>query len=211
MQRYQNGEPGGAAAFDDLYGRYKDRTWRYFRRQLNDDPARDCQQELWMKLIERRDTYSPQGKFDAYLFSMAHSVMVDAQRKHLRVVDRATDASIDIDTLRSQSGTEPERADTLSRAIGALKNAITRLPISQRNTFVLHQESGLSYAAIAEATDTTAETVKSRLRYARNKLTQELRDRLGADFHQELDPLIDHATDTHDHPQSTEESGHVHL
>lgn len=159
-----------------------------------------------MKLIERRDAYSAQGKFDSYLFSMAHSVLVDAQRKHLRVVDRGTDSSIALDTLASESRNEPERATTLQRAMSALKNAIANLPITQRNTFVLHQESGLSYAAIAEATNTTKETVKSRLRYARNKLTDELRDRLGADYHDELDPVLAEPS-----VQSTQESDHAHL
>lgn len=199
---------GNTAAFDELYARYKDRTWRYFRRQLDDDTARDCQQELWMKLIERRDAYRAEGKFDAYLFSMAHSVLVDSQRKHLRVIDKGTDTNVLVETLQAGGRLEPERATSLERAIAALKSAIAGLPIAQRNTFVLRQESGLSYNAIAEATNTSTETVKSRLRYARNKLAEELRSRLGADFHKELDPALD-ATESN--PSATEELENVSL
>jgi len=202
-------EAGDTAAFDTLYGRYKDRTWRYFRRQLDDDAARDCQQELWMKLIERRTAYRAQGKFDAYLFSMAHSVLVDAQRKYLRVVDKGTDKSVMMDNLHASKRTEPDQATTLARALTALKSAIAGLPIVQRNTFVLRQESGLSYVAIAEVTDCSTETVKSRLRYARNKLTEELRNTLGPDFDNELVPALDAVT--HPHPHNPEDPEHVHL
>lgn len=197
------------AAFDTLYARYKDRTWRYFRRQLDDDAARDCQQELWMKLIERRTAYNAQGKFDAYLFSMAHSVMVDAQRKHLRVVDKAIDPGIALETLHAGVRTEPERAITMHRALAALKSAIASLPITQRNTFVLREESGLSYSAIAQATNTTTETVKSRLRYARRTLTEELGKRLGKNFAQELDPALEATSQPT--KETTEESLNVHL
>jgi len=205
------GTIGDTDAFDTLYARYKDRTWRYFRRQLDDDAARDCQQELWMKLIERRAAYRAQGKFDAYLFSMAHSVLVDAQRKHLRVIDKGTDKSVVMETLQASKRSEPEQATTLARALTALKGAIAGLPTVQRNTFVLRQESGLSYAAIAEATDSSTETVKSRLRYARNKLTEELRQRLGPDFDTDFDKELDHAPNAVTHSHNPEESDHVHL
>ena len=47
-------------------------------------------------------------------------------------------------------------------------------PPAQREAFLLHQEGGLSVAEIAAATQTAAETAKSRLRYARATLRQTL-------------------------------------
>lgn len=178
MQRFSADGPNSAAAFDELYDRYKDKTWRYFRRQFAQDAARDCQQELWMKLIERKASYEADNRFGGYLFSMANSVLVDAQRKTLRVIDaNSVDAAI-LETVTADHASEPERASNTQRALTALKVAIGKLPLAQRNTFVLHQESGLSYADIAEATDTNTETVKSRLRYARSKLAEELQEEL---------------------------------
>lgn len=178
MQRFAEDNSQSAAAFDGLYARYKDKTWRYFRRQLTDDQARDAQQDLWMKVIERRSAYRAEQRFGGYLFSVANSVLVDAHRKTMRIVDSAIDADAEIDDAIAQKDTEPARASHLHRAKAAIKRAIARLPLAQRNTFVLHQESGLSYSAIAKATDTSTETVKSRLRYARAKLAEDLEEEL---------------------------------
>ena len=178
MQRFAQGTERGAMAFDELYDRYKDKTWRYFRRQLKNDFARDAQQDLWARLIERRTKYQRKNKFGGYLFSMANSVLIDIQRKQLRVVDSATDMDVDIAELQASSKTEPAQSAELERAKDALSAAISSLPQVQRNTFVLHQESGLSYAEIAEAMDTNIETVKSRLRYARSKLVDQLKEDL---------------------------------
>ena len=177
-----------AAAFDTLYARYKDKTWRYFVRNFhdprsggdsgNEEAARDAQQELWLKLIERRHQYRPENRFAGYLFSMANSVFIDARRRRLRVIDASTDSLPNLDDLQGRAQNEPAQASHLARAINALRSAIAALPTSQRNTFVMHQESGMSYADIAIATDTSAETVKSRLRYARKKLAADLEEEL---------------------------------
>ena len=57
-----------------------------------------------------------------------------------------------------------------------LKDAVTALPPAQRDAFLLQQEGGLTLEEIAALTGVGAETVKSRLRYATNKLRAELAD-----------------------------------
>ncbi len=57
-----------------------------------------------------------------------------------------------------------------------LKNAVASLPPAQRDAFLLQQEAGLSLSEIAELTGVGVETVKSRLRYAVNKLRGDLSD-----------------------------------
>ncbi|MEM7221082.1 MAG: sigma-70 family RNA polymerase sigma factor [Pseudomonadota bacterium] len=167
MARYVSGD---AAAFDALYGRYKDRTWRYFLRQLGEERARDAQQDAWLKIVDRRAQYRPQGRFAAYLFSVARSVLVDAQRKTMTLVEQ----TLDTDELPAAGAGEPRRAARLERLAAAISAALGRLPIDQRDAFVMQQEAGLSYADIATATGASVETVKSRLRYARGKLADAL-------------------------------------
>ncbi len=50
------------------------------------------------------------------------------------------------------------------------------LPAAQREAFLLQHEGGLSLSEIAELTGAGIETVKSRLRYALDKLRTELSD-----------------------------------
>ncbi len=48
--------------------------------------------------------------------------------------------------------------------------ALASLPAEQRDVYLLHEESDLSLEEIARVTGVGAETAKSRLRYAVNKL-----------------------------------------
>ena len=70
--------------------------------------------------------------------------------------------------------TELARAD-LRRKIDA---ALNRLPESQRQTFVLRVDGGLSYRQVAEAMGISIGTVMSRLFYARQKLKSLLADQI---------------------------------
>ena len=56
----------------------------------------------------------------------------------------------------------------------ALLAALGALPREQRETFLLHEETGLTIEEIARVTDVGIETVKSRLRYAIRKLKKSL-------------------------------------
>ena len=48
--------------------------------------------------------------------------------------------------------------------------AVERLPLAQRETFVMFAQAGLSLEEVAQATGVATETAKSRLRYARATL-----------------------------------------
>jgi len=51
-------------------------------------------------------------------------------------------------------------------------NLVEQLPEAQREAFLLREEAGLSLEELAAATGVSAETAKSRLRYAVAKLRQ---------------------------------------
>jgi RNA polymerase sigma-70 factor (ECF subfamily) len=58
----------------------------------------------------------------------------------------------------------------------AMLNAISSLPQEQREAFLLQVEGDLSVEEIATITNTSFETAKSRLRYARSKLRELLKE-----------------------------------
>ncbi len=61
------------------------------------------------------------------------------------------------------------------RLIALMVEHIEALPTLQREAFLLREEAGLSLEEIALATGVTAETAKSRMRYAVAKLRDGLR------------------------------------
>ena len=159
---------GDASAFDLLYERHKGALYRYFKRQLNDAEANDCFQALWEKLIHNRDRYRPDGALRSYLFTIAHNVLMDHYRKQKRF---GSAAEIEPDALTGNAP-EPETSRERSELRERLQLLIRALPANQREAWLLRQETSFSTSEIARVTGTSEEGVKSRLRYARDKLKQ---------------------------------------
>jgi len=159
---------GDVGAFDALYARHKGPLYRYFSRQLAPEHAHDCFQTLWMKVIDARAEYRPDAPLSSYLFTVARNVLMDHYRRHRR---HPLESSEDPDTLTTEDAGDPtlsafERARLKER----LLDLVRELPFAQREAWLLQQESGLSQQEICRLTGTTEEGLKSRLRYARQKL-----------------------------------------
>ena len=111
---------------------------------------------------------------------MAHNRLVDyfrTARHHVSIDASADEDSPGIgETLAADSGFGPLRRLESSEQAAALIAAVERLPREQREAFLLQAEAGLSVDEIAAATGVNFETAKSRLRYARNSLRQQLQE-----------------------------------
>ncbi len=171
---------GDAGAFDLLYARHKGGVYRYLLRQCaNSSVAEQLFQDVWLNLIRARLNYEPTAKFATWLYRLAHNRLID----HFRVTGGVTLVSADDDAhaelmqaMPADKRDEPHvRVET--RELGArIAAAVAALPAPQRDAFLLQQEAGLSLAEIAELSGVGIETVKSRLRYASDKLREELAD-----------------------------------
>jgi RNA polymerase sigma-70 factor (ECF subfamily) len=170
MAAYAAGDP---AAFDVLYGRHKGPLYRYFSRQLPEDQARDCFQTLWLKVINARGDYRPDAPLVSWLFAVARNVLMDHYRRSNR---KPPGGDEDPDELAGDEDDDPVLAEIeRQRLKDLLLDLVRGLPFVQREAWLLHQESGLSASEIARLTGTTPEGLKSRLRYARQKLKTGLR------------------------------------
>ena len=172
MLRYASGD---YAAFETLYRRHKDAVYRYFLRQMDAASAADGHQDTWTRVIANRARYRAEGRFRAWLFAIAHNVLADRRRRSMRdaALYPATSAAVD-----EMAGGEasPERGAAGIEAAQKLDALIRRLPVAQREALIMHKESGLSLRQIAAVTGATEEGVKSRLRYAMEKLRAGMRD-----------------------------------
>jgi RNA polymerase sigma-70 factor (ECF subfamily) len=165
---------GDAAAFDRLYARHRGGVYRYVLRHCgNAGTADELFQDIWMSVIRARATYTPAARFASWLYTLAHHRIVD----HWRASGQATLVAIDGDdpddaamAIAGARRDEPDVRAAQREASGRLHTALAALPLAQRDAFLLHQESGLSLAEIAQLTGVGVETVKSRLRYAISRL-----------------------------------------
>ena len=164
MLRYKDGD---VAAFETLYRRHNDALFRYLLRHCRHPAtAEDVFQEVWGKIIKARESYRPTAKFTTFLYRVAHNCFID----YLRRNKRHTHALAAEPDHQPDPGETPEAVTERSLARRRLHVALTDLPEEQRDVFLLHEEAGLNLDQIAAVTDANRETVKSRLRYAVNKL-----------------------------------------
>jgi len=165
MQQYAK---GNAKAFDLLYERHRGSLYRYFRRQVNDEAtANDLYQGVWEKIIAARKKYRSSSPFTAWMFRIAHNHLVDHYRRSKPVTNTEMDDLADQQAQPTEHVIDGQQRQQLQEKIAAL-------PHEQRNTLLLKLETGLKMEEIASVTGTSRETVKSRLRYAVDKLKRSL-------------------------------------
>jgi RNA polymerase sigma-70 factor, ECF subfamily len=169
MLSYQDGT---AAAFDVLYARHKGGLYRYVLRQLNnrEDIANEMFQEIWMKLINARESYQVSAKFTTWFYRLAHNRLVDLWRSEKQVKLQVTyDDEGDVHQVYT-ANREPHDEMQQQHLRQQLKQAIASLPEEQRSAILLKEDAALSLAEIAQVTGVNRETVKSRLRYGIKRL-----------------------------------------
>ena len=164
---------GDVAAFETLYRRHNDALYRYLLRlSRSPEAAEDIFQEAWSKIIRARQTYRPTAQFKTFLYRVARNCFIDyirRNRRHEQTVDLAPEHQPD-------PGELPDALTERSLARRRLAAALLELPDEQRDVFLLREEGGFSLEQIASITDSNRETVKSRLRYAVNKLRAAIDD-----------------------------------
>ncbi len=165
---------GDLAAFESLYARHRGTLYRYLLRSVRDPHRTDeLFQETWSRVINARASYQPQAKFSTWLLQIAHNLMIDSLRrqKPMAVGDEAEAA---LSQVAMPERDQPDHALSDFERHRNLHLAIERLPDEQREAILLRLEQELSLEDIATVTGTGRETVKSRLRYAMNRLREVL-------------------------------------
>lgn len=167
---------GNAHAFDLLYARHKAPLYRYLLRHCRDRAlADDVFQDVWGRVIRYRKSYQPRAKFATFLYRIAHNSVIDqfrtSARRHSDQVESVDDNQ---DFLQAPDTQRPDFQLAGEQFRAAFQTALDALPDEQRAVFSLYEESGLSLEEIGQITDVGAETAKSRLRYAVNKLRKAL-------------------------------------
>jgi len=166
---------GDMAAFETLYARHRGPLYRFLMRQLrNQALVEECFQDVWQRVIAAREGWKPEAAFSTWLFRIAHNRLND----HWRAAKHRPPAPEDADerAARVPDPTTPERELSDFEQRRRLQRALEELPEEQREVLLLRLEQELSLEEIGAITGVGRETVKSRLRYAMDKLRQRLNE-----------------------------------
>lgn len=173
---------GDTAAFKTLFQRYRGPLFNFLLRRARDrGRAEELYQDVWTRVIERCGEFRGDSKFSTWLYTIARNRCID----HARRTKLRAHASLDVPSRESDqplvarvSNPGPSTEDL---AVGvALQERIARaveaLPDEQQEVFLLRQLQGLGFKEIAEVVGVPVNTVKSRMRYALERLQQQLED-----------------------------------
>jgi len=162
---------GDQAAFSELYLRYKSRMYYYFYRMLGNsaDQANDFLQELFMKLIEKPESYNPAYNFSTWLYSIANNMCKNEYRRRgIRQEYQAAEATTSPVELMIEPCIEQEQVmEKIFRTLDLLGE-------EHRSAFLLRYREGFSIKEVADILELAEGTVKSRLFYARKLLAEKL-------------------------------------
>jgi len=184
MSRYQRGD---VDAFASLVRRHKRPIFNFVLRQVKASaPAEDLVQEVFLRIVESAGSFKHEARFATWAYTIARNLCVD----HLRKATHRRHPSLEQTDGRDGEGARSlgeEVADAHPRASterGAVSNeiqakvvaAVEALPLEQREVFLLRQIGDLPFLEIAQITNAPENTVKSRMRYALERLQEALTD-----------------------------------
>src|SRR5580700_602699 len=152
---------GSAESFNELFLRYKQPIYGFFRRRT-DDPhrAEELSQETFLVLLRAANRYEPRALFRTYLYAIAFKILCAHRRKS---AFRATFFS------RPRTIPDPAKQDATESGLW-VRRAVEKLDPIDREILLLREFEQLSYAEIADLLQLPLNTVRSRLFRARTAL-----------------------------------------
>lgn len=177
---------GDADAFEILVARHSRGLYNFLLRSVH-APARaeELLQEVLLRVIRSKDRYRRSARFTTWVYTIARNLCVDESRRARFRDHESLDAPL---RRRAGHGNAPSLLSTIAddlplelmaqspRLRERINTAVLRLPAEQREVFLMRLMAGMSFREIGETVGAPENTVKSRMRYALDKLREELAD-----------------------------------
>jgi len=169
---------GDTDAYEDLQLLLEPMIRRFVGRMLNDPMlVDDMVQEVFIKFYQNLNNIDPPEKLRPYIFRIARNRCYDELRRMgRRETISLDDEPVEVRVSFTQAHTQPKPDDMTHWLLLGIevREAIDRLPESQRRALILYSDEGMSYSEIAEIEGVSLGTVKSRIYYAKKNLRQYL-------------------------------------
>lgn len=153
-----------------LFERYHQRLYRYLFQLTNDaNISEDIVQTVFYRILKYKHTYRSDGKFVAWMYHIARSILADNYRKKTLSTN-----TFDVDMLEEHPSLDPSPDMMTCNAddINMLRQALQNLPLEEREIIHLARFENLGHSEIAQILDCSVGAAKVRLCRA----LQQLRD-----------------------------------
>jgi RNA polymerase sigma-70 factor (ECF subfamily) len=128
----------------------------------------DAHQEVFVVALARLDTFDSSRPLRRWLFGIALRIACEMRRKAQRSIPTP---EVD-DAVAVDNELNPEERMSTEEDCAIVRHAVERLDLDQREVLILHDIDGLSAPQIAARVSAPLNTVYSRLRLARAKVTR---------------------------------------
>ena len=133
--------------------------------------SEEVAQEALMKAWARRESFDGRAHIRTWVFAIARNAWRDRLRR-TRTHPREMTMTQEPTLLSNEPPPHAAAARVELRA--AVRSAMDELPPEQREALAMRESEGLTFSQIAELLDVPLPTVKSRVRYALEKLARSL-------------------------------------
>ncbi len=181
MVRYQRGD---REAFAELVRRYETPVYNFVIRHLrHTDTAHDVTQDVFLRLVQNAGEFKHEARFSTWLYTIARNLCVDylrklSHRRHPSLDQPLREGDDERTLLDGIADAHPRASVERSVTSGLVQNriveAVEKLPEEQREVFLLREIANLPFKEIAQITGVGENTVKSRMRYALDRLQDAL-------------------------------------
>ncbi|MFH0907894.1 MAG: sigma-70 family RNA polymerase sigma factor [bacterium] len=138
--------------------------------------AEEVFQEVWFRAIRHIDQFRDRS-FLSWLFRIAHNLVIDRARRARPAVDLEAGAGEDGNAIENRVVSPAPSPDGVAagRDLGRrIAEAVKRLPVEQREVFLMRTEGDIPFKEIARIQGTSINTALARMQYALNKLRTDL-------------------------------------
>ena len=164
---------GDHAFIEELFALHHGEIYAYVYRMVRDsDLAADFAQDTFVKAYKAQDTLEDRAKARAWLYQIAHRVVLDEMRRR-RIV-----RFLPLMSENQNHGTSPspEHLAMEMRLSGPMARAMARIPERQRAALLMAEVGDLTGLELAAALGTSHVAARALLTRARESLRQALAD-----------------------------------
>jgi RNA polymerase sigma-70 factor (ECF subfamily) len=160
---------GNKEKFGELVEKYQDALYTFIFYSVKDEgTAKDILQETFIKALKEINNYKEEGKFKAWLWTIARNKVMDFYRKSSKIVP------LEEDTIKQDDETSKDALGKIE--LKHIQNLIDELPKEQKEVILMRQY--LSFKEIASVLDCPLGTVLARL----NRAIKKIQKSLGEDY-----------------------------
>lgn len=165
---------GDAKALERLYARAETRVFRFLLRVVkNQAIAEELLNEVFLSVWQNAQRYEGRSEPMTWMLSIAHNKAISVLRKRTEVLGIAEEAGRDLEAEEDTPDVAAQKQDKSAK----IKACIAELSADHRTILDLVYYQDQSVAEVAEVLGIPEATVKTRMFYARKKLSELLLER----------------------------------